>query len=208
MKEDYLWDKTGEDSEIEELESRLKTFRTNNSTPPTLPANTFVIDRDSADRITPNRFFKLAFATFACIGLVVTSIGIVRVFRTENLETTETVSKKNPAAEMVSAPQKESAKTAVEDEQMAEQKITKTVFISEPRNNKRIYKAVNRSPKKIRYRRAVATRRKQKRVNQDSKEKAVVLTPEEKDAYEQLMRALTITSSKLKIVRDKVNGAE
>ncbi len=36
MKEDYLWDKTGENHEIERLENALKMFRYKETAPPSL----------------------------------------------------------------------------------------------------------------------------------------------------------------------------
>ena len=38
MNEDYLWDKTGEDPEIEKLENALQVFRYKETAPPALPA--------------------------------------------------------------------------------------------------------------------------------------------------------------------------
>ena len=42
----------------------------------------------------------------------------------------------------------------------------------------------------------------------ETKSNEIALTKEEKYAYDQLMLALSITSSKLKIVKDKANGIE
>ena len=41
MKEDYLWDKTGSDPEIEKLENALKAFRYQETAPPELPAKNY-----------------------------------------------------------------------------------------------------------------------------------------------------------------------
>jgi hypothetical protein len=69
MKEDYLWNKTGSDAEIEKLENALKAFRFEAQEPPALPTKV-----TSSDEKRPFSFFKLgfafAFAASVCCGRV------------------------------------------------------------------------------------------------------------------------------------------
>ena len=63
MKEDYLWDKTGSDAEIENLENVLKAFRQTDDAPPEIPAKIFTPDeifrRDEKDaKLFPSRLSR------------------------------------------------------------------------------------------------------------------------------------------------------
>ncbi len=62
MKEDYLWDKTGEDAEIERLENALQTFRCQKNVAPALSAKVLPFRKKPSRKI-----FSFAMAAAACI---------------------------------------------------------------------------------------------------------------------------------------------
>jgi len=74
MKQDYLWDKTGEDSEIEELENALAAFRYQEIAPPTLPAK-FPPFAEKAGAKIRSRKFSFTFAFAACAAIVLILFG-------------------------------------------------------------------------------------------------------------------------------------
>jgi hypothetical protein len=190
MNENYLWDKTGTDAEIEDLENALQAFRYQETAAPRLPVKVAPLKRE-----TNRRHFRLAFAIAACLIFAVIFTGAL--FQILNNQTTtetnsalintpeiEPLSKSNstakeqsnPVIEEIEAPKQLSKPTAIQ--------IRQTVPLV-ARHNK-----------------------KPARTFKPKIEKAVKLTEEEKYAYDQLMLALSITSSKLKIVKDKVEGSE
>ena len=67
MKEDYLWNKTGSDPEIERLENALKAFRYQQIAPPVLPAKVVPFERKSPRGVLR---LSLAFASFAALLIV------------------------------------------------------------------------------------------------------------------------------------------
>ena len=170
MKEDYLWDKTGRDPEIEELENALAVFRYKETAPPELPAKVLPFVKKE----TPRSFMRYAFAVAACVAIVAISLGVwlqvsentsdikfVEAIATEETpESSDEPSDKKPGEKIV--------------------KVTKTAPVVK-------HKTLARKPKN---------------------HKAPKLTKEEKYAYDQLMLALSITSSKLKIVKDKIENSD
>ncbi|NNF00970.1 MAG: hypothetical protein HKN25_18280 [Pyrinomonadaceae bacterium] len=208
MNEDYLWDKSGSDAEIEELENRLKSFRSVNPEPPELPAKHFVIDKEASAPNKINGFFKMAFASVAGVGLVALTIGFFINFSNETQNTTGVAEETPSVGKQNDQSQKRNAETIAKQEVPAESKITKTVFISKPKKKARVYKMVDRNVKRRQIKKAKPRKKTRRKIIRRPKNEALVLTKEEKEAYEQLMRALTITSNKLKIVRDKLNGAD
>ena len=189
MKEDYLWDKTGEDAEIQSLENALKAFRFQESAPPALPQKVFTIEKRP-----PRRFFRLgfAFAAFAA-ALVVFSVAWLQIGGDKN-SLAEIVVKNDPLNRVAkvagdSFPDIQELVPAVDRENpppVLKPKVVrirqKTAPVGRPA------KTVARRPK--------------------TKEPSETLTAEEKYAYQQLMLALSITGTQLKIVKDKVQGIE
>jgi hypothetical protein len=190
MNENYLWDKTGADAEIEDLENALQAFRYQETAAPRLPIKVVPLRRE-----TNRRHLRLAFAVAACLTFAVIFTGVlfqilnnktateihsaqintpeVKASSNNNLTAKE---QRNPVVEKIEEPKQSPKRMAI--------KISQTVPLV-ARHNKKPARAVK---PKI--------------------EKAVKLTEEEKYAYNQLMLALSITSSKLKIVKDKVEGSE
>jgi type III secretory pathway component EscV len=190
MKEDYLWDKTGAvDPEIQRLENALTVFRYQETEPPALPAKIIPFERK-----TPRGFFRLAFAFAACAALAIISLGVWLQISNNKVEiaknSTETIAPQIDERVADETSVKQSDDSIVEKveipEQPARQKITKIRKVVQPiaRQNKLIAQ------------------------NVEVKKPTVKLTKEEKFAYDQLMLALSITSSKFKMVKDKVEGVE
>ncbi len=182
MKEDYLWDKTGEDAEIQGLENALKAFRYTETAPPELPQKVFTVEKAK-----PRRFFQFgfAFAAFATVAVIFFAVWFqiadnkLLVIGT-GAETTVPKNDDKIADEKIINPPDESAPV----------KVVETT--PQIRRNA----APNVRPKKAVLR------------NIKIKEPTETLTAEEQYAYNQLMLALSITGSKLKIVKDKIDGIE
>ena len=190
MKEDYLWDKTGAvDPEIERLENALAVFRYQETQPPALPAKIIPFERK-----TPRGFFRLAFAFAACAAFVIVSLSVLFQFSGKKIEvakvSTETIAPQAVEKVLDQAPVKNTDDFIVERgkslKQPAERKIIKVSKVVQPvaRQNKLIAQ------------------------NGEVKKPTVILTKEEKFAYDQLMLALSVTSSTFKKVKDKVEGVE
>jgi|GEM_PF-988145 len=203
MKEDYLWDKAGSDPEIEKLENTLIVLRQKDTTPPELPEKSFVITKTEAPQKRWFSLFPMRTAAIACVALVVVSFSIFQYLRIENTnlaqKTSETPSKKNP----VSVKNPTERKQQVEDENLITSQVIST---KEPKITQRAVKLKRRASARFRHRKAFARNFKPR--NLAKKPKAIKLTLEEKEAYDQLMKALAITSSQLQIARDKIRGTE
>ena len=198
MNEDYLWDKTGSDPEIEKLETALRVFRYEETAPPVIPAKVLPFVKKEAPRIS----FPFLRAIAACLALASISLGVWILFSNTKTEIAVDVLQESvvkPEAVNPIKPAHENqppAKPIVGDKPT----LQKTLYIEQrsvPKNlladrslskNVRRVKAENRKPANT--------------------EKAIRLTEEEKNAYEQLMLALSITSSKLNLVKEKVDGAK
>ncbi len=189
MKQDYLWDKTGENPEIERLENALKAFRYQEVAPPALPAKVIPFRKE-----TPRNFFRLSFAFTACPAFVIIALGVWFQLSSKKIQvakdSAETIApqidKKNPDEISIKKQNNLIVEKTEIPKQSAELKITKIRKAISPifRQNKTIAR------------------------NVEIKKPTVVLTKEEKYAYDQLMLALSIASSKLKLVTDKIDGIE
>ncbi len=189
MKEDYLWNKMGEDPEIERLENALAVFRYQETAPPALPAKIIPFERN-----TPRGFFRLAFAFAVCVAVAIISLGVWLQISSDKIEvvkdSTKTIApqiaKKLVDETSIKKPNDSIVEKVKIQKQTAERKIIKVRKVVQPivRQNKLIAR------------------------NVEVKKPTVRLTKEEKFAYDQLMLALSITSSKFKLVRDKVEGVE
>lgn len=199
--EDYLWDKSGDDADIARIENALAAFRYQETAPP-VPAQSeqkvFTLEKQPARSFF--RFFFPAFAGFAAL-VVIVSVSWLQ-FSGSKRPAAETVSGMNvvhraqkTAGESFIAPRETSVPVAPSD----------TVKTFEERKS-------FIAPQVVKIRRTVApvARRHEKTVAHNKKrvEPAEPLTKEEQYAYDQLMLALTITGSKLKIVQDKINRIE
>lgn len=179
MKDDYLWNKTGNDSEIEKLENTLRIFRFEESEPPQIQATVLDFKQKSPRKVFP--VFRLLAAS-----LIIAFFSAGSWFVLTNIEN-------------------ESANRQIEDfpvQNVKNENPEIYVLPTDEQNEKEIFKT-NFKKQKIESQKTVYKPKiKTKKIN--NKELVIKLTQEEKEAYEKLMLALSITSSKLKIVKDKV----
>jgi len=190
MKEDYLWDKTGEDAGIQGLENALKAFRFQENAPPELPQKVFTVEKKNGRRFFQ---FRFAFAAFAA-AITVFSVIWFQIVGGGKIPAAETATK---ATEPKRA-EKIAGDSFIETRDIEPVKASETA----PRDGKsKVVRIRQRSAPVVRSRPAVLRKTK-------IKEPSETLTAEEKYAYDQLMLALSITGSQLKIVKDKVQGIE
>ena len=171
--DEYLWDKTGSEPEIERIEAALKSLAYRPTVPPELPAKQFVF---TAPRRSFFRF-GISFAT-ACLALV--AIGSAWFLLRNQRPITQQVAVRTDRSVPVTAIRTEAAKPP----------IAASPKIAAPRVPMRRVTAPRSVPSKA------------------IRPQTLVLTKEEADAYRQLMTALNITSTNLKIVKDKLDGTE
>lgn len=190
MKEDYLWDKTGNDTEIERLEIALQAFRHTETAPPAIAAKVLPFKEKPARRI-----FPFAIAAAACVAFVAISLGVwFQILNNKIEDKTDLTKAAQPQNDLVVSTTKAESDT----EDFVEIKTSVKPNQPDVRQVKKINKIAfaENPPKKSRAQ------------NIKAQKPSVVLTKEEQFAYDQLMLALSITSSKLKLVKDKVEGAE
>ena len=189
MKEDYLWDKTGEDSEIEYLENALQVFRYRETAAPELSAKVLPFRKEP-----PRKVFQYAMAAAACV--VFAAFGLVVLLQVLK---NKTVPREELAETTVQ--QINTAFPAVATVEKSGDSIVEKVQNSKP--------SFERKAVKIHQRMSLIARQKETKTQPLKNIKPDVrLTKEEQYAYSQLMLALSITSSKLKMVKDKVEGLE
>jgi hypothetical protein len=192
MSEDYLWNKTGGDAEIEKLENALKAFRFRETAPPAIPAETFVLEKKPARKFFDFRF-AFAFASGAAAILIL--LGVWFQFTNDRTANLDTLSAANPPTPINSEIPRDAAESNPENQ------IAEPIRQSPQTFKRSVVKTRRTVPANFKHSRAVSK-------NNKIKDSTVALTKEEKYAYEQLMLALSITGSKLKIVRDKANNIE
>ena len=182
MNEDYLWDRTGSDAGIETLENALHVF-SYKPMPPELPAKVLTLTEK------PRRsFFKLGFAmAFASAIVVVLSAAWFLIPNRNIAVDTDSVKVIVPQDDVVVRPvDTPPTSINISPEQEAPHAIREI--------HTRIRPAPHLPQTTV--------------VKIKNKQPPVKLTDEEKYAYGQLMLALSITGSKLKIVRDTIAGTE
>jgi hypothetical protein len=182
MNDEYLWQKTGADPDIEKLEQKLAVFRYREA-----PLNAPLIEKAAGTAEVPRWRISLAFA-FAGSVMAALLVAVVFISIAKNSDD-ETVFVAGPELEVASPPP-----AAVEEEKIAPApKVVPQFAHSTPRSVTRPKPDKERRPKTkdLRPHSSVAA-----------------LTQEERYAYRQLMLALSISSSKLKIVQDTINGNE
>ncbi len=192
MNQDYLWDKTGDDSEIKELENALHAFRSNETIAPSLPPQIIVVEKQPS-----RKFFQWGFAFATCASIAFVSIGFWFQI-TRNPDIVKNLPPKTSVQN--SAPSKTEAIIEATVEQQGNLVSTPSSKPTRKKSNT-TNKKRRRNTKRLR---KVGSRKNRSRNTMPK----VVLTKEERYAYEQLMLGLSITSSKLKIVRDKARGVQ
>lgn len=197
--EDFLWDKTGSDPEIERLENALTVFRYKECAPPEIGAKVLPFAKKEPAR----SFARLAFAAAACVAFAVLALGLwlnVSGRKHEVAQTQVAAPADIPAAKIpaegIDVPAESAAPTI-------EKRILEAAPIKEAKNREVETAARSGKSKSLKIKKPVYQARATAR---ETKKPADGLTKEEKYAYEQLMLALSITGSKLKLVSDKIDG--
>lgn len=204
MKQDYLWDKTGEDREIEKLENALRMFRYKENAPPELPAKIIPFETKA-----PRKFFRLSFAFAGFAAVVIVSLGVWFQLSSGTTEIAD-ISTQTTVPQIVEAGANENQIVKRDDLGVKDNLIVENVGSSIGKN-KVSKQSVERKFVKVKNAFPVTERPNKNVTNAQKtevKNPAVKLTKDEKYAYDQLMLALSITSSKLKLVKDKVEGVE
>ena len=196
MREDYLWDKTGENAEIESLENTLQAFRYQETAPPALPAKVIPFKKEPARKI-----YRFAMAAAACLVFGLFALGALIQFSGNKTETGN-----NLAGINKSQSETPIAESIAEETEVLPAETLDILPVKKAENPKQ-----TSAQKIVKIRNNVPINDRQK----ETKAKAVKnvkpevqLTKEEQYAYDRLMLALSITSSKLKMVKDKVEGLE
>lgn len=192
MKDDYLWDKKGNDSEIEWLENSLRAFSYKEADAPEIPASILQFKKEKPRTMIP---YVHALAAGFAFALILTGIAFV-YFNS----ITETANQRGDL---------EFVKNEIQPEQIASDSILPRKVESKSVSTLEQLKDAEKS--KIRNKKFKSEKLIYKPKAKPLKVKTVYivkLTEEEKEAYEKLMLALSITSSKLKIVKDKVQNLE
>jgi hypothetical protein len=180
MENDYLWNKTGEDAEIERLEKTLRVFRYQENKPPILP-------KQAAMEKPKLTLFSLRFALAFSVCLAILSGGIAVWLNLSASEKPILANQIQPVqTPIISLPQ-----ITKETDDKSIVLPVKSKPVRQPKFIQTVYRAKELSP---------PIKRKIK--------PEIRLTKEEKDAYNQLMLALSITGSKLKMVQAKVNNLD
>ena len=192
MKEDYLWDKTGEDPDIEKLENALEVFRYKETAPLELPAKVLPFRKEES-RQPRRRIFSYAMAAAAGLIFGVIALGIWLQISRNDAETQASLTETAKPEIVVPTP-----KPPIGDPDI--------LPVDNIENSKRIparkISAIRKNvPAKI-------FRKETKARNIKATKPDVKLTKEEQYAYDQLMLALSITSSKFRLVKDKIEGIE
>ena len=189
MSEEYLWNKTGKDSEIERLEDVLQAFRYRETAAPELPAKIILLKKEK-----PRRSFKLSFAFAGFAVLAIIFAGVRLQLPDDKIEVAAI------PLEIAAPPivEKVSDESSIEKPRYS---IIKTRVMAK--------KTIGLKAKKVR--KSMMTVENQNNlvaVNSKIKKPTVKLTVDEKYAYDQLMLALSITGSKLRLVTDKIDAIE
>ena len=182
MNEEYLWNKTGDDPEIKKLENALGAFRYQEDLPPVLP----IVETETKSN---GWRFSLVFATAAFATMVIATVTWFQINKgTVDDEITfvyhpavENTQPQKPVEPPRPRPQPQ---PAPKQSAPSEKPVIQSTYVAVPRQHKR-------TPKP-----------KTQMVGTES------LTAQERYAYNQLMLALSISSSQLKVVQDAVNGVE
>ena len=219
MNEDYLWDKTGGDPEIERLENVLAAFRYAETDAPAVEAKVLTLE----PRPARFQFFRFKYAAaslaFAALVFAVSLQFSSDETNVENESAQALKSKQIAATEPNNANQIESNITNRNDSSGEKTNDSNGEKSSVPaneksndstaKNSKNLLRLSERKIVKIKAEIAANNRRSDakppitKRAGASAK-----LTDEERFAYKQLMLALSVTSSKLQIVKDKVQSAD
>lgn len=203
MREDYLWDKTGEDAEIERLEKSLRAFCYQTDAPPILPVRIIPFIKRPLRPI-----FRPVLAVAACLLIGLIGFGIWFQIGNQTLvkERDTVFVNPPPTVDFEAGPNL----PTMGDIHFAGSKSTEKKLIPKRVVTPKVIKIKNTQPLVVSEKTVEVPKPKAIKTNHPPppKEQTVALTEEEQFAYSQLMLALSITSSKLKMVKDKIDGSE
>jgi hypothetical protein len=180
MKEDYLWDKTGADPAIEKLENALSVFRFDESS--------LQIPVSARAPVEGRRYFKFlsfGFAAAACACVAVISWALWAPVSNPNHT--------GPASEQAFTPPADTRSQEVDNKTDVPVAVDVKALARETGHYK---KAVKKAVRPV----AVTARVKKPATA------AQPFTKEEIYAYNRLVLALSITSDKLNLVKEKIPG--
>ena len=206
MSEDYLWDKSGKDTEIERLEDALKAFRYCETAAPELPAKVFSLKKEK-----PRWSFKLSFAFAAFAVLAIVFAGIRFQFPDDKIEVAAIDLEINALPIIEETSVEPSFSNADRLGGCRECVPHSSRRVSRPRVGGRDARRTVAGTTALRLIRKSATIENRDSLtaeNSKIKKATIKLTVGEKYAYDQLMLALSITSSKLRLVTDKIDAIE
>lgn len=190
MNEEYLWNKTGEDAEIEKLENALKAFRYKETAPPAIPAKQLVFEETAPRR----RWFPFVFAFASSVAVIIFAFVFLFDFSTKQVEEAKNIGE-------ISAPKIEEKPVLITPSE--ETKITPSEKIETVKPS--IQPKIAKISQNIQLTK-VSNKQTARKI--EVKKTSPKLTDEEKYAYDQLMLALSITGSKLKIVQNKLQNID
>jgi hypothetical protein len=146
------------------------------------------------ERKTPRKFFQLAFAFTACAAFVIVSLGVWLQISSEKIEVAK------DSTETTASQVSNKVSDEIADEKL-DDLIVKKIEVPKQSSEQKIVMVRKLVPAIVRQNKTIAQ-------NVQVKKPTVKLTKDEKYAYDQLMLALSITSSKLKLVEEKIYGVE
>jgi hypothetical protein len=184
MNNDYLWDKTGSDAEIEKFEASLQGLGYQEDAAPSLPGKVVHFTAKPSSKL-----FRYAMAAAACLMFAVFSLGIWMQISTRDGEDEISLADSRPSDNAPDMTAKNINSPDVD-------------FVA---NTKPASKVGSENRK---YVSPVAYKSTAKTKNTGITKPAKKLTKEEEYAYGQLKLALAITGSNLKLIRDKVERIE
>ncbi|MEO6589680.1 MAG: hypothetical protein ABIP06_10275 [Pyrinomonadaceae bacterium] len=195
MTNEYLWDKSGNDSEIEKLEKVLQNLRVQNSVPPEISSNVVQF------KTTTNYKFPLIRAIAAAF---IFGFGLI-VFWFYYSNSTQKVVQ---TFETKDSPTKSILK--VENTNVFSEKVDNKIYKNsgETKSEKHFINLKSKSKNSYIISQKLIYKTGFKKAESKNNKQVAKLTAEEKAAYDTLILALSITSSKLKIVSDKVRNTD
>lgn len=170
MNDDYLWDKSGGDIEIERIEESLSAFRYQPMPSPATGTSA------KTSQWSGLRFLLTPSLAVAAIAIV---FGVWFSQSSSDERPTRALSINGPAASVSGTPQ---------NDEIVELTEPKPVAIKERRKIRPVKRDLPRT------------------ILTASRTRPEKLTDEERNAYDQVLLALSITGTKLKIVQETVNG--
>lgn len=193
MNEDYLWNKSGENAEIEKLENALKTFRYRETAPPVMPVKTAEVEKKSWFKLFP-------FAVPVMSGLTAAVLALGLWFNAFVDKPVELAAELSAPQNIFLSPNEPPPSQPGLNSSGHDQEQPK-VRVIKPSSEVKVYKTRRKAPLRE-VRPQLITASNKNPLTTDG------LTKEEKYAYDQLMTALAVTNSNLRLVRDKIRGID